>query len=85
MSPAVELGDAIKKARAQRGWDAGDLIRAMGGRWPVQSVWHWESGKGVGWSAVLDIVSALPELGDLLVVRIRAAQHRRGAQPPPGS
>jgi transcriptional regulator with XRE-family HTH domain len=82
-SPSSQIGDAIRRARERRGWTGDDLIAAMGNRIPKQAVTRWESGLGIGPNPLMDVIAALPEVGEFVILLIRQAQHRRGAQPPP--
>jgi hypothetical protein len=82
-TPARLLGDAIHQAPLSRGWSQADLLRALGGQRTTAALWSWQNGNGIGIDALLEVIGAMPEVGDQVVMLIRQAQHRRGAQPQP--
>jgi hypothetical protein len=82
ISPSSEIGDLIRLARERRGWTADDLIAAMGNRIPKQAIWHWESGRGIGIGSLLEVISAMPEVGGALIRLVRRAQRARYLERP---
>jgi proline-rich tail region repeat protein len=75
-SASVEVGRVIAQARQRRGWSQTTLRDQLGSR-RRSAIARWEAGLGIGVSALLEVVTLLPEVGDHLIGMIHRAQQQQ--------
>jgi ribosome-binding protein aMBF1 (putative translation factor) len=74
--PSMEVGRAIARARERRGWSQSALLSHLDERRHKSTISEWERGLGIGIGSLLEVIAAMPEVGDHVVAMIRRAQQR---------